>query len=281
MIFKAHGYQERAIKMIEDLPACGLFLDMGLGKTVVTLTAIDELIYDRFEVSRVLVIAPLRVAQDTWSREAEKWDHLKHLQISKVLGSEKQRQDALTTVKADVYVINRENMVWLVEWLEARRIRWPFDMVVIDELSSFKSNQAKRFKALKRVRPMIDKIVGLTGTPAGNSLEDLWAEMYLLDRGERLGKYINRYRQDYFTAGYGVGAIVYKWRPKKGALEAITQRISDITVSMRAEDYLELPDMITRSSLTTRQGKHTARWSVTACCRLMRRARSRHSMRRL
>ena len=243
MIFEAHEYQDRAIRFVMDHPAAGLFLEMGLGKTVITLTAINELMYDRFEVSKVLVIAPLRVAQDTWSRESAKWDHLQHLRISKVLGAADERIRAMQ-VDADVYVINRENVVWLVEWLEDHRIRWPFDMVVVDELSSFKSNQAKRFKALRKMRPMMDRIVGLTGTPAGNSLEDLWAEMYLLDRGERLGPTITRYRSDYFTPGYGVGPVVYKWRPKKGAMEAITKRISDITVSMRAEDYLQLPDLI-------------------------------------
>lgn len=243
MKFKPYGYQERAVRMIEEIPAAGLFLDMGLGKTVITLTAIDELIYDRFEISRALVIAPLRVAEDTWSREAEKWDHLRHLRISKILGPEHKRTEALAA-DADVYIINRENVVWLVEYLEARRIRWPFDMVVIDELSSFKSAQAKRFKALRRVRPMVERIVGLTGTPAANSLEDLWAEIYLLDRGERLGRSITRYRSDYFTAGYAVGPVVYKWRPKRGALESITSRIRDITMSMRAEDYIELPDRI-------------------------------------
>lgn len=244
MEFRAHEYQDRAIRFVMDHPAAGLFLEMGLGKTVITLTAINELMYDRFEVSKVLVIAPLRVAQDTWSRESAKWDHLKHLKIAKILGTAEERIAALWEDDVDIYVINRENVVWLVDILEENRIRWPFDMVVVDELSSFKSNQAKRFKALRKMRPMMDRIVGLTGTPAGNSLEDLWAEMYLLDRGERLGATLTRYRSDYFTPGYGVGPVVYKWRPKKGAMEAITKRISDITVSMRAEDYLELPDMI-------------------------------------
>lgn len=211
---------------------------------MITLTAINELMFDRFEIGRVLVIAPLRVAEDTWSREAAKWDHLKHLRISKILGSADKRVEAMTTVCADVYVINRENVVWLVEWFEERRIPWPFSMVVIDEASGFKNSQAKRFKALRRVRPMIDRVVELTGTPAANSLEDLWAEMYLLDRGERLGRTLTRYRTDYFTAAYGVGPVVYKWRPKKGALETITKKIADITVSMSAEDYLELPDLI-------------------------------------
>ena len=244
MLFEAHGYQTRAKDFILEHPAAGLFLDMGLGKTVITLTAVQELIYDRFEVSKVLVIAPLRVAQDTWSREAEKWDHLQDLRIAKVLGSAEERIEALATDSADIYVINRENVVWLVEYLEGHRIRWPFDMVVVDELSSFKSNQAKRFKALRKVRPMIDRIVGLTGTPAANSLMDLWAEIFLLDRGERLGRTITGYRAEYFMAAYGSGSVVYKWKPRRGALETITKKIADITVSMRAEDYLELPDLI-------------------------------------
>ena len=244
MRYRPHGYQIRAQEFIMEHPAAGLFLDMGLGKTVITLSAIDELIYDRFEVSKVLVIAPLRVAQDTWSREADKWDHLKHLRIAKILGTAEERIAALWEDDVDIYVINRENVVWLVDILEEHRIRWPFDMVVVDELSSFKSNQAKRFKALRKIRPMVERIVGLTGTPAANSLMDLWAEMYLLDRGERLGRTITAYRSDYFVPAYGSGSVVYKWKPRRGALEAITRLIADITVSMRAEDYLELPDLI-------------------------------------
>lgn len=244
MEFRAHEYQERAIRFVEDHAAAGLFLEMGLGKTVITLTAIDELMYDRFEVCKALVIAPLRVAEDTWSRESEKWDHLQHLRISKILGTAEERIEALNADQADVYVINRENVVWLTEYLDKHRIRWPFDMVVIDELSSFKSNQAKRFKALRKVRPMIDRIVGLTGTPAANSLMDLWAELYLLDRGERLGSTLTNYRARYFRPAYGVGQIVYKWKPLPGALEDITRRIQDITISMQAADYLQLPDEI-------------------------------------
>lgn len=243
MEYIPHEYQKRATAFIEEHDAAGLFLSMGLGKTVVTLTAIDDLMFDSFDVSKVLVIAPLRVAEDTWSRESEKWDHLKHLRISKILGSAERRLAALAA-DADVYVINRENVVWLVDYFERSRIRWPFDMVVIDELSSFKNNQAKRFKAIRKVRPMVDRLVGLTGTPAANSLMDLWAEMYLLDRGERLGKTLTTYRRDWFTPGYGNGNIVYQWKPKRGALEGITKLIADITVSMKAEDYLTLPDTI-------------------------------------
>ena len=240
---RLHEYQRRALDFILTHKAAGLFLDMGLGKTVITLTAIDLLLHDYFDVSRVLVIAPLRVAEDTWSREADKWDHLRHLRISRVIGPAKRRGEALAR-DADVYVVNRECVAWLVEYLEERRIRWPFDMIVIDELSSFKNPQAKRFKALRRVRPMAERIVGLTGTPAANSLMDLWAEMYLLDRGERLGRTLTAYRGNFFRPGCGSGYVVYRWEPRRGALEEITGRIADITVSMRAEDYLELPERI-------------------------------------
>lgn len=243
MQFRPHDYQQRAIRFILDHPACGLFLEMGLGKTAITLTAIDQLMYDYLEVNRVLVIAPLRVAEDTWSRESSKWDHLKHLTISKILGSVAERSQAVKT-EADIYVINRENVVWLVEHLAEQKIRWPYDMVVIDELSSFKSNQSKRFKALKKMRPMIYRIVGLTGTPAANGLMDLWAEMYLLDRGQRLGATLTNYRSNYFKPAWGNGMIVYKWQATPGALKAITNKIADITMSMKAEDYIQLPDRI-------------------------------------
>lgn len=243
MQFKAHDYQKRAVEFIIEHPACGLFLDMGLGKTVITLTAIEELMYDRFDVRKVLVIAPLRVAEDTWSREASKWEHTKELRISKILGDVKHRKAALEQ-DADVYVINRENVAWLVQLFKDGRIKWPFDMVVIDELSSFKSNSSQRFKALRKMRPFIDRIVGLTGTPAANSLEDLWAEMYLLDKGERLGATITGYRNDYFRPGWAPAGIVYKWEPRPFAMKAITQKIADITMSMKASDYIQLPDRI-------------------------------------
>lgn len=188
-----------------------------VSKTVSTLTAINELIYDRFDVTRVLVIAPKRVADDTWTSEAEKWDHLQNLTFSKVLGTVEQREKALQE-KADIYLINRENVTWLVEKL---RKHWPFDMVVIDELSSFKSNQAKRFKSLRVVRPLVNRFVGLTGTPAPNSLMDLWPEVFLLDRGERLGKTITGFRDRYFYPGKRNGFTVFSWEPKEGAEEAI------------------------------------------------------------
>ena len=239
MKYKPHKYQEYAINKIKELPAVGLFLDMGLGKTVITLTAIDDLMFNSFEVQRVLIIAPKRVAEDTWSRESEKWDHLKHLRIAKILGTQKQRLEALQ-VKADIYVINRENVVWLMDQLKT----WPFDMVVIDELSSFKSNKAQRFKALKKVTPLIHRIIGLTGTPTPNGLLDLWPQMYLLDRGERLGKTLTGYRERYFSPGRRNGYTVFDWDLKDGAEEAIQRKISDVCISMSAKDYLDLPERI-------------------------------------
>ena len=242
MKYQPHDYQKRAVRFIKEHNSAGLFLDMGLGKTAITLTAISDMM-EELEVYRVLVIAPLRVAEDTWSRESEKWDHLKYLEISKILGSAKEREAALRA-KADIYVINRENVVWLCEYLAKHKIRWPFDCMVIDELSSFKSSQAKRFKALRKQLPFINRVIGLTGTPAANSLMDLWAEMYLLDRGARLGGSISAYRQQYFKPGYGNGYVVYQYKPKPGAEKFIAKRIADITMSMRAEDYLSLPDLI-------------------------------------
>ena len=239
MKYIPHAYQQYAKDKLIEFPEVALFLDLGLGKTVTTLTAIDELMYDRFEVSRVLVIAPKRVAEDTWTTEAGKWDHLNHLKISRVLGSRKDREAALQE-KADIYVINRENVVWLVEKF---RKNWPFDMVVVDELSSFKSNQAKRFKALKQVRPLIRRFVGLTGTPAPNGLLDLWPQMYLIDRGKRLGKTISGYRNRYFYPEKSNGYVVYSYAPKPGAEDAIQRKLSDICVSMKAEDYLAMPEL--------------------------------------
>ena len=206
------------------------------------MTAIEELIYDRFEVQRVLVIAPKRVAEDTWTREAEKWDHL-HLTISPVLGSARERTAALDR-QADLYVIGRDNVIWLIELLQKRRNGWPFDMIVIDELSSFKNPQAKRFRALRKALPCTRRVVGLTGTPSPNGLMDLWAEIYLLDQGERLGRTISWYREEFFRPGMRNGYTVYKWEPRKGAQQQIEKRISDICVSMSAADYLQLPERI-------------------------------------
>ena len=228
--------------MIIDCPATLLFLEMGLGKTVATLTAIDLLLHDYYDVNKVLVIAPLRVADDTWAREIEKWDHLKHLRISKVLGNLGLRKRALKA-DADIYILNRENTEWIVSQYG---VKWPFDMVVLDESSSFKNPQAKRFRALRRVRPMIKRLVELTGTPAPNSLMDLWTQVYLADQGERLGKTITGYRERYFIPGARSGHVVYEWKEKQEAEQRIYDAISDIAVSMKSEDWLELPERINR-----------------------------------
>ena len=240
MKFKPHNYQRYCIDKVVNTEKVGLLLDMGLGKTIITLTAIDELKLNMFEVSRVLVVAPKKVAESTWFREAEKWDHLKLLKFSAVLGSEKKRINALNT-PADIYVINRENIPWLVDYY---RNDWPFDMVVIDEFSSFKNHQAKRFKALKLVLGKIKRLVGLTGTPAPNGLKDIWAQIYLLDQGERLGKNITAFRERYFNF-YRYGNNPYgEYELKQGSDKSIMDRIADICVSMMAEDYLELPDVV-------------------------------------
>ena len=237
MIFTPHGYQQYCIDRIISDRYIGLFLDMGLGKTVITLTAVNELMYNRFEVGKVLVIAPKKVAQTTWTNEAKKWTHLSHLRISRVLGTLTQRIRALNT-PADIYVINRENVPWLVEY---DRNSWRFDMVVVDELSSFKSSSAQRFKSLCYVRPHIKRLVGLTGTPASNGLTDLWAQIYLLDEGERLGKKITHFRARYCECNtHGGHFSTYEMKP--GAEEAIKSAISDICISMKAEDYLQLPE---------------------------------------
>lgn len=242
MIYKPHDYQKIAEEKIIELPAVGLFLDMGLGKTVITLSAINRLMYEMFTVSRVLVIAPKRVAEDTWSRESQKWDHLKHLKLSRVLGNREQRIQALES-DADIYIINRENVKWLVDQCQVKR-HWPFDMVVIDELSSFKSSKSQRFRALRKVTPLIKRIVGLTGTPTPNGLLDLWPQIYLLDRGQRLGKTVSGYREQYFTPGQRNGYTVFNWQPKEGADKAIQEKIKDICISMSAEDYLQLPERL-------------------------------------
>ena len=236
MKFIPHSYQRYCINRLLTDEALGLFLDMGLGKTVITLTAINDLKYNRFAINKTLVIAPKKVAEGTWSREARKWDHLKLLRVIPVLGSQQKRIRALNT-PADIYVINRENIPWLVDYY---RNAWPFDMVVVDEFSSFKNHQSKRFKSLSWVRGHIKRFAGLTGTPAPNGLVDLWAQLFLLDQGERLEKYITHFRTKYFERGYdGFG-----YTPKPGADEIIQEKIKDICISMKAEDYLELPDMI-------------------------------------
>lgn len=237
MQFRPHNYQSYCIQRIINDSAVGLFLDMGLGKTVITLTAVNDLKYNRFQIQRCLVIAPKKVAEATWGKEAEKWDHLKHLRISKILGTESKRVRAVNT-PVDVYVINRENVPWLVDHY---RNDWKFDMVVVDELSSFKSHKAKRFKCLSWVRPHIKKFVGLTGTPAPNGIMDLWAQVYLLDGGKRLGKTISAYRQAYFVQNTH-GGNFSTFEERKEASEEIKQRLSDICISMKAEDYIQLPE---------------------------------------
>lgn len=241
MKFVPHSYQRYAIERILQDNSLGLFLDMGLGKTVITLTAINDLKFNRWAVSRCLVVAPKKVAEATWSHEAEKWDHLRHLKIIPVLGSLKKRVQALHT-PGDIWVINRENVPWLVEYF---RNNWPFDMVVLDESSSFKNPQSKRFKAIKLVMSRIARLVLLTGTPAPNGLEDLWAQIYLLDAGERLGRTISSYREAFFTQDYARPGQMYRtYTPQQDAESRIQAAISDICVSMKSEDYLELPDYI-------------------------------------
>lgn len=241
MKFVPHSYQRYAIERILQDNSLGLFLDMGLGKTVITLTAINDLKFNRWAVSRCLVVAPKKVAEATWSHEAEKWDHLRHLKIVPVLGSLKKRVQALHT-PGDIWVINRENVPWLVEYF---RNNWPFDMVVLDESSSFKNPQSKRFKAMKLVMSRIARLVLLTGTPAPNGLEDLWAQIYLLDAGERLGRTISSYREAFFTQDCARPGQMYRtYTPQQDAESRIQAAISDICVSMKSEDYLELPDYI-------------------------------------
>lgn len=236
MKYRAHDYQQYAADFILEHPVSCLILDMGLGKTVVTLTALQLLLFDYFEVSRILVIAPKRVAENTWPAEITKWEHLAGLTFSVVMGTAKQRREALET-KADIYIIGRDNVAWLVE-----QSLFSFDMVVIDELSSFKSPKAQRFKALKKVRPMAKRALGLTGTP-GN-LMDLWAEIGILDMGQRLGRYIGRYRDRFFVPDKRNREIIYSYKPREGAEEKIYGLISDISISMKAADHLKMPELI-------------------------------------
>lgn len=238
MKYKPHNYQQFATDFILNQSICCLMLDMGLGKTVITLTALWQLALDSFDVSRVLVIAPKRVAEDTWPKELAKWEHLTGLTSSLVLGSAAERKAALQK-KAFLYIINRENVAWLV-----KNHYWDFDMVVIDELSSFKSNKAERFKAMKKVRPMVTRIVGLTGTPAPNTLLDLWSQMYLMDMGQRLGRFIGGFRDRFFLPDKRNREIIYSYKPREGAEDAIYALISDICISMKAADYLDMPERI-------------------------------------
>ena len=238
MQYRPHDYQTYAKDFVLGHPYCGLILDMGLGKSVITLTALWDLILDSFDLRRVLVVAPKRVAEDTWPREIEKWEHLKGLTYSLVLGSEKQRRAALQR-RAFLYIINRENIAWLVE-----NTRWRFDALVIDELSSFKSSKAQRFRALKKVRPLCHRVIGLTGTPAPNTLIDLWPQIYLLDMGKRLGRFVTHYRERFFLPDKRSSYAIFSYKLRDGAEQQIYDLISDICVSMRAIDHLQMPALI-------------------------------------
>ena len=240
MNFKPHDYQKYAIDYIETHPIAAVLLDMGIGKTVISLTAIEDLLFDSFEVHRVLVVAPLRVARDTWPAEIKKWSHLKDLTYSVAVGNVKERRVALTS-SADITIINRENLEWLIE---DSGFPFDFDMVILDELSSFKNHRSKRFRSMMKVRPKVKRIVGLTGTPSSNGLMDLWAEFRLLDMGQRLGRFITQYRTNYFMPDKRNGEIIYSYKPLPGAENTIYREISDITISMKSTDHLKMPKLI-------------------------------------
>ena len=256
MIYEPHDYQKYVIEYIQSHPVSAVFLDMGLGKTSITLTALNDLLFDYFTVHKILVIAPLRVAKTTWSAEINKWDHLKDLKYSIVVGTPTERKNALQR-QADIYIINRENIPWLIEYTGTT---FDFDMVVIDELSSFKNYQSKRFKALMKVRPKIKRIVGLTGTPSSNGLMDLFAEFKLLDMGERLGRFIGQYRNTYFTPNKRNGQVIFSYKPLPGAEDAIYRKISDITISMKAADHLKMPELVTSDYETQLSEKEQNRY---------------------
>ena len=251
MKYEPHDYQKYAIAFIESHSVSAVLLDMGLGKTSITLTAINDLLFDSFLVHKVLIIAPLRVARTTWTAEVDKWNHLQNLSCSVAVGTESERRNALLK-RADIYIINRENIGWLVE---ESGVLFDYDMIVIDELSSFKNHKAKRFKSLMKVRPTVNRIVGLTGTPAGNGLMDLWAEFRLLDMGQRLGRFISRYRDKFFIPDKRNGQIVYSYKPLPNAEEAIYEAISDITISMKAADHLNMPELISTDYLVDMDDK--------------------------
>lgn len=252
--YKARPYQDFAMQKIIELPSVALMLDMGLGKTVVALTAMQALKYDYFDIEKILVVAPLKVAEATWESECMEWEHLRGFRCSKVLGNESQRLQALHQ-QADFYIINFENLVWLVGLYGNK---WPFDMVVLDESSGFKNPSSKRFKAMRRVRPYISRLVELTGTPAPNGLMDIWSQVYLLDGGKRLGHSITEYRHRFFTPGARCGQVVYNWELNTGSDKEIYKRIADICISMKASDYVSLPDIVynkVRVELTAMQMK--------------------------
>lgn len=240
-VYKPYAYQEYAQNEIIEKPNIGLFLDMGLGKTVITLTALHDLKFNRWAVNKILIIAPKKVAEDTWQVEAQKWQHLQDFRVVGVLGSATQRENALAT-PADIYVINRENTQWLVQYYGRN---WPFDTVVLDESSSFKNHQAKRFRALRTVRPRINRLIELTGTPNPHGLMDLWSQVFLLDGGQRLGRTVSVYRDMYFVPDKRNRTTIFSYAPKDGAEQEIHRLISDICISMKAADYLDLPDFIT------------------------------------
>lgn len=249
MKYSPHDYQTYATDFVLAHPYCGLILDMGLGKSVITLTALWDLLLDSFDVGCVLVVAPKRVAEDTWPREIQKWEHLHGLTYSLVIGSEKERRTALAR-QAMIYIINRENVAWLVE-----NTAWRFDALVIDELSSFKSSKAQRFKALKKVRPLCKRVIGLTGTPAPNTLIDLWPQMYLLDMGQRLGRFLTHYRERFFTPDKRNRDVVYSYKLREGAEQKIYELIGDICISMKATDHLHMPELISNRVEVHMDGK--------------------------
>lgn len=240
MEYRPFPYQSYAENFIYTHAEAGVLLDMGLGKTVVTLTVLNRLLFEDFTSNRVLVIAPLKVAEDTWPKELRKWDHLRHIRLMTVLGAEADRKAALRT-KADIYVINRENVAWLVDLF---RKKWPFDTVVIDELSSFKSSKAKRFRALRKVRKYIKRIIGLTGTPTPKGLIDLWPQMYLLDEGKALGRTLTGYREQYFVPDKRNATTIFSWAPKPDAEEQIYTKLQGLCISMKAKDYIKLPERV-------------------------------------
>lgn len=251
MQYRPHEYQDYATQFIIAHPVAAVFLDCGLGKTVITLTAMDELLHDRFEISRILIVAPLRVARETWPAEIRKWEHLRQLTFAVAVGTERERAAALAQ-RAELTIINHENVDWLVN---KSGCSFDFDMIVIDELSSFKSYQARRFRALMKARPLAKRMVGLTGTPSANGLMDLWAEFKLLDMGKRLGRFITHYREELFTPDKRNQQMVFSYRPKPGAEDEIYRRIGDITISMRSANYLKLPELVLTQSIVTMSAK--------------------------
>ena len=262
MKFIPHDYQQYAIDFIESHKTAAVLLDMGLGKTVITLTALNELLFDHFEISRVLVIAPLRVARNTWPQEIGKWEHLNHIRYSVAVGTEKERLHALRQ-QVSLYIINRENVPWLVE-----KTDFSYDAIVIDELSSFKNWSSKRFKALMKVRPLAKRVIGLTGTPSGNGLMDLFAEFKVLDMGQRLGRFITKYRQDYFVPDKRNGQVVFSYVPLLGAEERIYEKIADITISMKAADHLRMPALI-ESEYSVRMNEEEKKMYAEMCEQLV------------